>query len=115
MLNLTPHSVNIQLNGEVHSIPSSGVTRVSTQSVEKPSVSIEGLGAVPVVSTVYGAVEGLGTPDQYPNGVLVSLLVLNQLGSEWSGIAFAPATGPKDGAIRDENGQIAAVTKLVTV
>ena len=59
--------------------------------------------------------EGIGKPEDHPEGVLVSALVLGRLGPEWSGVAFAPATGPNDNCIRDSKGMIQAVTKLVTV
>lgn len=48
-------------------------------------------------------------------GVIVSGLVLARLSLEWSGVAFAPATGPNDGVIRNEAGHVVGVTKLVTV
>lgn len=112
MINLTPHSISVfNPNGEQFVYQPSGiVARVATSSVTRPSHQ-----GIPVVSTSYGEVEGLGSPKDYPNGVLVSSLVLGRLGQEWSGVAFAPATGPRDGAIRNEQGQIIAVTKLVTV
>lgn len=111
MINLTPHSISVfNPNGEQFVFPASGqVARVSTEAVERPSHQ-----GISVIATVFGEVEGLGSPQDYPNGVLVSSLVLGRLGAEWSGVAFSPATGPRDGAIRDENGRIMAVTKLVT-
>lgn len=112
MINLTPHSISVfnEAGEQFVFQPSGIVARVATNAVEKPTHM-----GIPVIATVFGEVEGLGSPSDYPNGVLVSGLVLGRLGQEWSGIAFAPATGPKDGAIRNEAGQIQAVTKLVTV
>ena len=113
MINLTPHPVIIRtvMNGDQILQPSGEVARVSTNT---ELVDITHLGT-DIIRTVHGTVEGLGSPSDYPEGVIVSGLVLSRLGSEWSCIAFAPATGPGDGAIRDPRGHIVAVTKLVTV
>ena len=113
MKNLTPHAIIVRtvMNGDQIFQPSGEVARVAAST---EVISITHLGT-DIIRTVYGEVEGLGVPSDYPEGVLVSSLVLSRLNSEWAGIAFAPATGPKDGAIRDEKGHIVAVTKLVTV
>lgn len=112
MSNLTPHSISVfnEAGEQFVFQPSGQVARVSTTAVTRPSHN-----GIPVIATVFGEVEGLGSPQDYPEGVLVSAMVLGRLGQEWSGVAFAPATGPKDGALRNEAGQIVAVTKLVTV
>lgn len=120
MINLTPHAITLVVNNETVTIqPFGEVARVSTQSL--PMDEFHGM---PVIRTVYGAVEGMPVT---PTPCLVSGMVLAQLGKEWRGIAFAPATGPSDGAIRSDGvtpgpdgkvipkGQIIAVTKLVTV
>ena len=113
MKNLTPHAIIVRtvMNGDQIFQPSGEVARVAAST---EGISITHLGT-DIIRTVYGEVEGLGVPSDYPEGVLVSSLVLSRLNSEWAGIAFAPATGPHDGAIRDEKGHIVAVTKLVTV
>ena len=64
-----------------------------------------------VISVAGTKVEGIGSPSDGP--CLVSSLVLSALGEEWKGVAFAPDTG--DTAIRNESGQIIAVTRLITV
>lgn len=111
MLNLTPHAITIRHNEVDTTIePSGSVARVSTSSVDAGVCPVTG---APIIKTIYGDVEGLGSPSDGP--VLVSALVLGRLGPEWSGVAFAPATGPADGAIRNDKGHIVAVTKLVTV
>ena len=120
MINLTPHAITIVTSNNTTIIePSGNLARVTSQSVESGEHN-----GIPVVRTVYGAVEGMPNP---PAPCLVSGMVLAQLGEEWRGIAFAPATGPSDGAIRSDGvnpgpngevipkGQIHAVTKLVTV
>lgn len=112
MKNMTPHNITVRLddNADLVFEASGEVARVATQAVERPLFN-----GIPVIATEYGDVEGLGQPSDHPNGVLVSALVLGRLGQEWSGVAFAPATGPKDGAIRNDAGHVVAVTKLVTV
>lgn len=59
----------------------------------------------------YGKVEGL--PENKDTPIIVSSMVLGQLGAGWRNIAFAPDTGKT--AIRNEQGQVIAVTQLVTV
>lgn len=112
MLNLTPHAISFQAEtGEVTTFPASGViARVATSTV--PAGVVPGTD-IPVIRTVYGEVEGVPSLPCEP--FLVSGLVLGRLGSEYSGVAFAPATGPQDGAIRNEKGHITAVTRFVTV
>lgn len=105
MVNLTPHTVVIRTTTDM-AIPSTGVARVDSTSVGMPPVM-----GIPVVSSpVFGAVVGLPAP---VDGTIfiVSAMVLAQCKGRTD--VFAPATGPKDGAIRDDKGQIVAVTKLV--
>lgn len=115
MKNLTPHSITVSnlTTGIEHTFePSGTIARVSTKSV---NAGFEPHTGVCVRKTIYGEVEGLGNPSDHPNGVLVSGLVLGQLGPEWSNIAFAPGTGPNDNPIRNSQGHIEAVTCLITV
>lgn len=113
MKNLTPHSITISnlTTGIEHTFePSGTIARVSTTSENIGFCQSTG---VVVGRTVYGEVEGIGSPEDGP--VLVSALVLGRLGPEWSGIAFAPGTGPNDNPIRNSQGHIEAVTCLITV
>lgn len=112
MLNLTPHAISFQdQDGTVTTFPASGtVARVSTSTVEAGVVPGTN---IPAIKTVYGTVEGVPALPCEP--FLVSGMVLGRLGQEYSGVAFAPATGPADGAVRNEKGHIVAVTKFVTV
>lgn len=103
MLNLTPHAITLALpNGESVTFPPSGqLARVASQEVV-----VGTLQGVPVIQRAFGAVEGLpddGTP------CLVSALVLSACHGR-AGV-YAPDTGPT--AIR-ENGQVVAVTRLVS-
>lgn len=102
MLNLTPHSITLRAGGGDITLPPSGaVARVKTR--EEPAGEITGM---PVIMRTFGEVEGLppeGTP------CIVSALVANAVPGR-KGV-YAPDTGPT--AIRDEKGQIVAVTRLV--
>jgi hypothetical protein len=114
MRNLTPHPIVLQHpEGTVTLPPSGAVARVAT--VEEPAgiVLLDGV-EVPVVRRHFGAVEGL--PGDYgpDRPVVVSSLVLEALrasGADTSGV-YAPDTGPT--AVRDAEGRIVAVTRLVT-
>ena len=109
MRNLTPHAIVIDVAGVTQTIQPSGIiARVSTSEQSVGFCSITG---APIVRRTFGEVEGVGSPSDGP--CLVSALVLSALGDEWSGVAFAPDTG--ETAIRNENGHIVAVTRLVTV
>ena len=113
MKNLTPHAITVSnlTTGVEHTFePSGTIARVSTTSENTGFCQTTG---VVVGRTIYGEVEGIGAPENGP--VLVSALVLGRLGPEWSGVAFAPATGPNDNCIRNDKGHVVAVTKLVTV
>lgn len=114
MINLTPHAINFQgEDGTVVSFPPSGVVaRVATSTEEVGIVTVL-CQDIPVIKTVYGEVTDVPALPCEP--FLVSGMVLGRLGQEYSGVAFAPATGPAAGAIRNEKGHIVAVTKFVTV
>lgn len=103
MINLTPHAITLALpDGERVTFPPSGQLARVTSS----EVVIGTLHGVPVIQRAFGAVEGLpedGTP------CLVSALVLSACPGR-AGV-YAPDSGPT--AIR-ENGQVIAVTRLVS-
>ena len=109
MLNLTPHDIVVVVDGESTNFPPSGtIARVSCESVASGTVN-----GIPVVINRFGDVTGVPALPCEP--FLVSGMVLAQLGAQYSGVAFAPATGPNDGAIRNDKGHITGVTKLVTI
>ena len=116
MLNLTPHAINFQTqDGSVVSFPPSGVVaRVSSSSEAFGAVLSEGFSgiSIPVVINIQGVVEGVPSLPCEP--FLVSGMVLDALPLEYRGTAFAPATGPQDGAVRNDKGHIIAVTKFRT-
>lgn len=112
LINLTPHDVVIfDINGDKITLPSEGVARVDT--TDEP---LEPLGEIPVVSfPVPGPVIGLPAPSLQIGGhaFIVSLMVLDHPDVRGRTDVFAPATGPKHAAIRDEQGRIKGVTRLV--
>ena len=100
MINLTPHAITV---GTVTFPPSGTVARVS--AVDE-LIGLCPATGVPIVRRALGAVTGLpekGEP------CLVSALVLAAVPGR-AGV-FAPDTGPS--AVRNEHGQIVAVTRLV--
>ena len=108
LINLTPHDINLQTpSGEIQTIPKSGnVARVKTLPREAEDT---GLPVPTYPPTRFGEIDGLPPQEQ---GVvfIVSSLILSLLDRE---DCVAPATGPNDGAIRNERGHIMAVTRLV--
>ena len=109
MRNLTPHAIAVSIAGVVNTIQPSGIIARVTTSEE--SVGVCSVTGAPIVRRSFGEVENIGSPSDGP--CLVSSLVLSALGSEWRGVAFAPDTG--ETAIRDAQGRVIAVTRLVTV
>ncbi|MFA7169195.1 MAG: hypothetical protein WC096_09860 [Sphaerochaetaceae bacterium] len=103
--NLTPHPIVIRSqDGTEVTIPPSGiVARVSTTDEVVGTCSITG---APIIKRVFGEVTGLPTGG---NPCLVSALVLSAVPGR-AGV-YAPDTGPT--AIRNDAGQITAVTRLV--
>jgi len=110
--NLTPHEVVIMdsENNIVAKIPPSGkIARVATR--EKVVGNING---VPIVTTEYGAVEGL--PDPQPGTVyIVSLVVLQALAGKRHDVV-APNTAPRGvGAVRDSQGRIIGTRSFIVL
>ena len=117
MINLTPHEIAIvEADGaEIASFPASGViARVSVTEKVTGMVSFDGI-PVEIITSTFGEVEGLPNLSDLEGHerFLVSSMVLDQLGPEWSGIAFAPDTGKS--AVRNEKNHIVGVTRLRTV
>ena len=108
MLNLTPHPIVIMgsVTGESTTIPPSGVVaRVEQTYTNTGTVSISGQ-TITVVRADYGNVTGLPDGD---DPIIVSGMVLAALKGRPN--TYAPDTGA--GAVRDENGRITAVTRLI--
>ena len=104
MINLTPHPITLRADdgAETTIQPSGTVARVTMHEF----AAGEMLG-LPVIQRDAGDVTGLPT-DGTP--CIVSSMVLAALPAGTPGV-YAPDTGPT--AIRDERGQIVAVTRLV--
>jgi len=105
-VNLTPHPIVIKTPNRDITIPPQGtVARVAVSQVKVGEID-----DIPVVKNTYGDVVGL--PDPAPNTVyVVSGLVLSALQGKGRSDVVAPDTGPT--AIRDNQGRIIAVTRLV--
>ena len=108
IINLTPHIVVLRAadGTEVSIAPTAPPARVATKSV----ATGETVGGLPVFRTIYGEIENLPASDGETK-YIVSVLVLGRCrGRDY---VFAPGTGPQDGAVRDEQGRVAAVTRLI--
>ena len=111
LVHLPPHPIGLSVDGVVTTVPPSGtVARVSST----PGAQCGVIHGVPVfLPPSFGAVEGLPAP-QEGTVFIVSLLVASAL--QAAGLfrpdVVCPGTGPQDGAVRDEQGRIVAVTRL---
>ena len=119
MINLTPHAIVIQIIKKGYSekitIPPSGtVARVDHQERFVDKLVISGELSVDVISR--STVNITGLPADADEPVLVSSMVLEalqQMGGYEEYPVYAPDTGVT--AIRNEKGQIEAVTRLVSL
>lgn len=106
-VNLTPHAITVRTpDGDKVFSPSGTVARVGSM----PGALLDTIDGVPCYSApVWGDVTGLPDP---ADGVayIVSGLVASRVSRP---DVYSPATGPTDGAIRDDRGQIIAVTRLI--
>ena len=104
MINLTPHEIVIRTpRGDIALPPSGIVARVATVEADAGTF---GAATIPVVRRTLGDVTGLpeaGVP------CIVSAMVASAVPGRES--VFAPDTGST--AIRNESGQVVAVTRLV--
>lgn len=111
LVNLTPHAIVLQTqDGERVTVPPSGtIARVATTPGELGT--IPGV-PVPVANpTTFGEVEGLPAPQDGVFFIVSGLVGAALRGSRPD--VLCPGTGPRDGAIRDAQGRIEAVTRLV--
>lgn len=118
MLNQTPHDINvIKADGTTVTFPKSDDLKPAR--IEAVATVVGEVDGIEVIANTYGDTMGIvGMVDiktaKANGGVLVSSIVLGQLGAEWKNIAFAPDTSPA-GIVRDEKGTILGVKRLVTV
>jgi len=111
LINLTPHALTLRdVQGADHIVPPSGIiARVTTVAGEAETVAEV---PVPVFGRdSFGKVSGL--PEAANDTILiVSMVVASALNCTRSDVV-RPGTGPQDGAVRDEQGRIVAVTRLI--
>lgn len=109
LINLTPHVLRLYAPDQetvVAEIPSHGVARVASTPGELSDIGLP----VPVATpTQFGAVEGLPAPR--PGVVYVVSLLCAQAAKRAD--VLSPGTGPHDGCVRDAEGRIAGVTRLI--
>ena len=106
-VNLTPHPIVVRMNDgtDVTFPPSGKIARVD----EMPTTVVGDINGIPIMArTVFGQVIDLPDPVE-GIGYIVSGLVA---GVVYRADVFAPATGPKDGAVRNDKGHIIAVVAL---
>lgn len=114
MLNLTPHVIRIQVAQDEHSEkyveiqPSGQVARVEVVYDDQGTITVNGVEVAVKAKRTLSRVTGLPT-DGTP--CLVSSMVLDHVAPGTRGV-YAPNTGPS--AVRDKNGQIWAVTQLIS-
>jgi hypothetical protein len=110
LINLTPHPITIVVGDRKLVLPPSGqVARVGQTYRDLGALGLEGLN-VPVVATTYGDIVGL--PPEEPGVFYVaSGLVAQAAWAKGRLDVLAPDTGA--GAIRDEEGRIVGVTRLL--
>lgn len=106
LVNLTPHAITLRVGGVDTAYPSEGVARVGST----PGERIPDQGLPLYTAPTWGEVEGLPGPKD-GTIYIVSSVVAAHCGGRPD--VFAPGTGPKDEAIRDDEGQVVAVTRLI--
>ncbi len=112
-VNLNTHPIRVHRNGQqvAEFAPSGIVARVS----QEPAQVVGEIGGIPVGARgAYGEVEGLPA-EQEGVGYIVSGIVGDAIKGSGRKDIFVPATGPKDGVIRGNDGQIAAVAMLIPI
>jgi hypothetical protein len=114
LVNLTPHTITLRRpDGSYLVVPPSGrVARVHTLPGYRTSATVSGV-------PVYAPPELCGVANLPPPGedgtsaYLVSAIVRTHPSVVGRSDVVSPGTGPDDEAIRDEQGQIVAATRLI--
>lgn len=114
LVNLTPHALTlVSATGEHHVLPPSGtVARVA--STPGTVEAREGFPCLVASPTSFGEVTGLPAPAE-GTVFVVSGMVGAALTGRGRSDVFCPGTGPNDGAVRNEQGHIIGVTRLIAV
>jgi hypothetical protein len=100
IVNLTPHPVNLLVDGAMVEVSSTGLARCSVTIEELSQVA-----GIRIVRTLYGQVQGLPEPEE-GTIYIVSALVLAALAGSRDDV-FAPAD-----YIRNEAGQVVGAKAL---
>jgi hypothetical protein len=108
--NLTPHPIVFHTSDGTETTLAPSGTVARAVALASAPVSVPGIPLPVVPSPVFASVEALPPPEA-GRVYLVSGVVLAQCAGRSD--VFAPATGPSDGALRDERGNVRAVTRLV--
>jgi len=108
LINLTPHDIVIRTADGDRTIPSAGVARCSTTSEQCGEVD-----GIAIFRNVFGEVTGLPSPTP-GTFFIVSFPVLQAMAGKRADLV-GPDTSPNGGAVRNESGQIVAVTRLQTI
>lgn len=112
ILNCTPHAIClVSPSGEETVIqPSGTVTRISTFT----GLVVEEAGIPCLVASPSVCTEIVDLPDAAPETIIiVSGMVGGALALSGRRDVFIPGTGPNDGAVRNNAGQIIGVTRLI--
>lgn len=106
LVNLTPHDVNIIIEGVKRTIESTGVARIDQTDTDCWAIN-----GIPVIVATDNGVIGLPEPQ---NGVvyIVSGMIVDHPSMQERNDIVAPATGLAHKVVRDETGRIAGVTRL---
>lgn len=108
IVNLTPHTINLMVNGEDIAFPSEGNLRVNN-GAGKPIPNVQGL---PLFGSDVPGNPSMELPAQKNDTIYIVSGVVGPILKEMGRTdVFVPGTGPADEAIR-ENGQIKAVTRF---
>lgn len=111
LVNLTPHPVDIILpSGKRYTLPACTTpARVVHAQSENEAVCVAGEDVEVVLSGRVVQIDHL--PPPAPNQFFITSLLVAQACPERPDLLI-PATGPRDGVIRNERGQVTAVTRL---
>ena len=110
IVNLTPHAIVLSSSSGEITIPPSG-TGARVSSVSGKLETIPGI-PIPVDQpSVLGEVSDLPEP-QENTFFVVSGMVLQKLAGKRADV-LGPGTGPNDNPVRNEKGQICAITRFV--
>jgi len=107
IVNLTPHSLNILVDGkDIVVQPSGTIARAATVRKQMGSISIDGVD-VPINKTVFGDISGL--PDPAPDTIYVVSMLVAQAVPNRDDVYIV------DDIVRDDQGRIIGAKALAHV